>query len=248
MAEVETTACSPNVEDAPSGPGLYEIGFPNGRAYIGMTTKSVRVRLIWHLNAARRGGSRQAVHAALAKYAGQVTFRTLHVGDGQSLHDAEVEWIAARKLSGVALYNLTTGGEGTSGFRHGPAVRVKQSVSAQKSWTEDRKRAASEALLQSATNQRLRSAQKKSWTIERRAEFGLGMRKRCPSRKLSQDDVLWVAERLRAAETCASLARCLNVTPEAISAIKTGKNWGYLTGFGLEASKHSDPGAQGHSG
>lgn len=46
--------------------------------------------------------------------------------------------------------------------------------------------------------------------------------------KLTAEKVLEIRERLRFGQTCAHISRVFKVTPEAINAIKLGKNWAWL--------------------
>lgn len=111
---------------------LYRVSFPNGKAYLGITTQTAKSRFKDHKAAAvrlkrnpRPGGS--LLHHALNKYPGQAELEVLVVADDWdylcALEQKAIELFVTRKPFG---YNLTEGGEGTPGHRMSPESREKQ--------------------------------------------------------------------------------------------------------------------------
>lgn len=95
---------------------LYRITFPNGKAYIGITSKTARLRLSGH-RTEMRAGSRCPVHRALKKWP-DVTSETLVVSDDWAyLCDIERRAIKAFGTLKPGGYNLTEGGDGVVGLR-----------------------------------------------------------------------------------------------------------------------------------
>ena len=90
---------------------LYELRFPNGKRYIGVTN-NLRRRWSEHLSDAKRG-SPLAVHAAMRKHGhDRVAVRALVVGDHEYIRALEIKAIAAY---GTATrhggYNISPGGD-----------------------------------------------------------------------------------------------------------------------------------------
>lgn len=214
--------------EAPDAPGLYVFIFPNGKRYVGMSRKSVRVRVFHHMNAARAGRTKVAVRAALAKYGPESVSVAFPAFAGCPLV-AERALIADYRSRGITLYNMTDGGEGTTGFQHRAEVRSAMSDAARKSWTAERRQRASEKRCDPALRARVSASIKASWNESRKADMARSLRARWA--KLTEADAIAIAERLRSGETCASLGRAFNVTPEAINHIKHGKNWAHVTGI-----------------
>lgn len=212
----------------PSTPGLYVLHFPNGKKYVGVTRNSLRTRLLHHCNAALAGRTKQAVRAAIAKYGLDSVLVSFPQNDGPLL-EAEKALVAAMVADGHHLYNQTDGGEGVCGFSHSPNTRKAMSSSARQSWTDERRNAASRLLRSPEVRTRMVENQKRSWTSERRARMAQMVRAR--SAKLDESKVGQVVKLLADGQSCASIARQYGVTPEAISAIKHGKNWSHVSGI-----------------
>ena len=96
---------------------LYRLTFPNGKAYIGITTKSVEKRFIQHCSLARIGRVSFAVHLAISKYDSKnVVVETLATADVESLKRLEIEEINKQNTRYPNGYNLTDGGDGAVGM------------------------------------------------------------------------------------------------------------------------------------
>ncbi len=110
---------------------LYQITFLNGKSYIGITSCSVKRRMILHLHHARKGRA-CALHRAIRKY-GEHSFiaRTLLIADDWD-YLREMEKRAIQSFSTVAPsgYNLTLGGEGVLGVKRSEQTRSKLSENA----------------------------------------------------------------------------------------------------------------------
>ncbi len=130
---------------------LYRVSFPNGKAYLGITTQTAQARFKDHCSEAGRlkrekprGGS--LLHHALNKYPGQAQLEVLVIADDWDylceLEQRAIQAFGTRKPNG---YNLTEGGEGTPGYRMPPESRERQRQAVLGSkWKEDAKQRFSE--------------------------------------------------------------------------------------------------------
>jgi hypothetical protein len=214
--------------EVPDRPGIYVFEFANGKKYVGASRLSARVRVAAHINAALAGRTKMPVRAAIAKHGLEALSVSFIACEGCPL-EAERALIARFRSEGAALYNATDGGEGIVGFSHAPEVKAAMSRAARNSWTNERRRKASETLRKPEVRERLSASQKRSWDNARRDAMARQLRDR--SAKLDEASVLEIVRRLSEGQSCASLGRAFGVTPEAISAIKHGKNWGHVTGI-----------------
>lgn len=117
---------------------LYRLSFPNGKAYIGVTFRSVEQRFRWHAPS----GVRQNVvlHKAIKKYGKKsVKIETLVVAsDREYLYELEKKAIVSFSTKVPFGYNMTDGGEGgILGFKHSEASRAKMRVSSAERWTPE---------------------------------------------------------------------------------------------------------------
>lgn len=107
---------------------LYKLTFPSGKSYIGITSKSIKRRIVHHVSCARRGG-RWAVHAAIRKF-GESSFEVqvlAEVDDWPQLCRMEVEAIREHQTKTPHGYNLSDGGEGFQGYKFTPEQRAASS-------------------------------------------------------------------------------------------------------------------------
>jgi group I intron endonuclease len=115
---------------------LYRLSFPNGKSYIGITTKTAEARLAAHIYASRRG-SPAPVHHAINKYGDRHTsVETLVVADDWGyLCDLERRAIVHFATKAPSGYNVADGGDGApkgNSFRLGKkhTDEAKQRMSA----------------------------------------------------------------------------------------------------------------------
>lgn len=104
---------------------LYEISFPNGKKYIGITTRSLRQRWSGHLYSLTR--SVTPVSHALRKYREGAIIRPLVVGDSDYIADLEIKAIEAFQTRDRRYgYNVGIGGTvgPMLGQTHTPEVRA----------------------------------------------------------------------------------------------------------------------------
>lgn len=94
---------------------LYLLTFSNGKAYIGITSGTVKRRLVLHRYHAR-SGRKGALQAAIRKY-GDFEVKVLVEAEWDYLVELEVAAISAFETRYPNGYNLTDGGEGTVGRR-----------------------------------------------------------------------------------------------------------------------------------
>jgi len=106
---------------------VYAIGFPNGKLYIGITTRTTEQRFRGHVKDMQRG-STYTVHKALRKYGpDSVRLVTLHSGvTDDEAKELEKFYIAEWDLQNTDNgYNMTAGGDGCAGLVWTVASRQK---------------------------------------------------------------------------------------------------------------------------
>lgn len=108
---------------------LYQLTFPNGKSYVGITAGTVAARFKEHTHAAKRG-LQYAVYRALRKYGPEnVRVKTLAIADDwgylQTIEQNAIRVLGTFKPAG---YNLTKGGEGILGATMSESAREKQSA------------------------------------------------------------------------------------------------------------------------
>jgi GIY-YIG catalytic domain/NUMOD3 motif len=110
---------------------LYRLVFPNGKSYIGYTSKTPEFRLRQHL-AEANGGSGFAVHAALRKY--PVSQEVLYCSDDLDfIRDIMEPYFIQLYKSHTSQhgYNMTDGGDGCRGM----SVESRLKISAARTGT-----------------------------------------------------------------------------------------------------------------
>lgn len=88
---------------------LYKLDFPDGKSYIGITTKSVEHRFNAHACNARTG-RRARLYAAWRKY-GAPKLQVLAILEDHELASTEIRAIAAYGTLAPNGYNMTVGGD-----------------------------------------------------------------------------------------------------------------------------------------
>ena len=111
---------------------IYKAEFPNGKVYIGQTTRNLSVRKNQHINKVSK--ENVAFHNAIGKYGvDTVVWSIIDTADSiQELNDKEIYWISeynsyihSENSNG---YNMTLGGHSTLGWI--PPQEVKDKISA----------------------------------------------------------------------------------------------------------------------
>ncbi len=93
---------------------LYQISFPNGKSYIGITKKTAIERFNTHRYQAK-GRRPHAIYNALREHGREnATLTTLAIADYDYLQMIEPKAIAAFGTKAPNGYNMTDGGEGTA--------------------------------------------------------------------------------------------------------------------------------------
>jgi group I intron endonuclease len=114
---------------------IYKItNLTNGKIYIGKTTnKTPHNRWAKHINVAKYkttyNHAYQAIHKAINKYGvNNFTFEIIEELESEVLGlEREVFWIQHYQSFGPAGYNLTAGGDGSSGFKHSEETKSQMS-------------------------------------------------------------------------------------------------------------------------
>lgn len=93
---------------------LYRLEFPNGKSYIGIAIDTAK-RFRSHKNASERGDG-YAVHKAIKKFGwNEIKKSVLCIGKESYIKEMETKAIASFNSRPPNGYNLTSGGDGTSG-------------------------------------------------------------------------------------------------------------------------------------
>jgi len=99
---------------------IYKIVFPNGKHYIGLTTTSLKQRRKEHKRCAKNGDSR-CLYNALRKYDMVDTFELVEIDTSDTLEELcekEIGYIIEYNsyYMNENGYNMTSGGDGTTGY------------------------------------------------------------------------------------------------------------------------------------
>src|ERR1700675_3430253 len=106
---------------------VYQLKFPNGKCYIGVTIKPVLERFYHHKYAlSYQGGRSTPLYNAWRKY-GDPVVSTLLESSNESLPQEERRLIAELNTFAPNGYNATLGGEATLGYKHSDEIRQKMS-------------------------------------------------------------------------------------------------------------------------
>lgn len=108
---------------------VYELNFPNGKKYYGMTTKTAQERFLKHVEASRyKDGARgrHLVHKAINKYGkDSIEVNTLFESeDIEMLCLVEIEIIENAFRDKFPIYNIATGGLGVKDFTGEVAKKI----------------------------------------------------------------------------------------------------------------------------
>ena len=109
---------------------LYKLSFPNGKLYIGKSDTTAKERFAGHRWTAARPDTKNgntALYHAWRKY-GAPTLTVLAVIENDLLNETEKSAIASYETLAPFGYNLTLGGEGTSGWVPNQEQRDKSST------------------------------------------------------------------------------------------------------------------------
>ncbi len=179
---------------------VYKItNIESGKAYVGITVKSLRSRWSSHCLEAKRQ-SRWLLHKAIGKYGREAfTVEALaQCADRQSLNEAEQFWIGELGTMSPAGYNMTLGGGGVSGFKRSEEFKrqvgdrargVKMSPEARAKMSAAKKGKRPPNAVIAAV---IASHQRAPISAERRAKMNAGLK----GRKLSPEHI----EKMRASK------------------------------------------------
>jgi group I intron endonuclease len=95
---------------------LYMLTFPNGKLYVGITSKSLERRLIQHRCAAKKAVLNRPLYAAIRKHEGFTAKKLVIASSLDYLYDLEQKAIEAFGTRAPNGYNLTDGGKGPIGY------------------------------------------------------------------------------------------------------------------------------------
>jgi hypothetical protein len=213
---------------------LYQLTSPSGKSYIGISSKTAADRFAKHVEHALGKRQNGVIYSALRKY-GPAAFdvKTLVIAnDFQYLCDLEVKAIAAFGTRYPSGYNMTDGGEGSTGPK-GPGFAEKVSIAQKKRYErpEERARLANAALKGHETNRRRHEANRidgrPPWVQRKRASQA---REGSPEHKAKSSAAIKAA--LARPEVSAKVKKCAlerAANPEwrkKIGDAKRGKKYG----------------------
>lgn len=96
---------------------IYKITFPNGKVYVGLTSKGLEVRKKQHLRSANKpkSHSKLPVHKAISKYKDSITWKIIedNIASLKKASEKEISYIKALDSANRKFgYNATNGGGG----------------------------------------------------------------------------------------------------------------------------------------
>lgn len=223
---------------------VYKLSFPNGKAYIGVTVREMSLRWRRHVYCSKNKEYQQPVHRAINKYGHEnvvISFLYENIDD-DFLFDLEVEEIRKAKETGLILYNMTSGGDGVSGYVLNEADRKKISSSLLgntrtlgRKWTEEErlKRAANRKPISEETRQKLSTAStgKQACLGKTHSEEAkkLMSQNRTGSlnanSKLSEEQVIEIRKLLAQGKMHKEIAPLYGITTGTVSGIATKRLW-----------------------
>lgn len=116
-----------NSEDILKKNVIYKMTFPNGKIYIGQTSQLLRERVRQHCSDAFNKESHTPKGRAIRKYL-SLDIEVIYEGD--NLNDKEIELISLyNSVNKDVGYNLSLGGNGSSGFKLSEETKKKISKS-----------------------------------------------------------------------------------------------------------------------
>lgn len=192
---------------------IYKVtNLVNGKVYIGLTIRTLKVRKLEHLNNTNNSSNNVVFHRAIHKY-GEDNFKWEVIDTAETtdeLKSKEICWIQyynsfinAENSNG---YNMTLGGEGTLGRK-----------------------------MSDGHKQKLSECHKgKIISIEQRKKLSeLNKGSKHPQSILKEEDVLQIKELIIKGKTPTEIAKHFNVSKETICGIKSGRLW---SGLGEDVS------------
>lgn len=117
---------------------LYKLDFPNGKSYIGITSKTAQERFCQH----SRNSAVSVVGAAIRKYKKEKVALTIlaECESWDNLCHLEIAAIRDFKTKQPSGYNFTDGGDGVPGHKHSATIRLKMADLARRPHFDQRKR------------------------------------------------------------------------------------------------------------
>lgn len=207
---------------------IYCLTSPSGKKYVGKTI-NYRIRMNNHYTSRLDSSkSHYPLYLAINKYGWDSFVKEKlaeNIDDGDMLNILECEFIARFKQDGVTLYNATDGGEGAPGWSPDDRFRKEKGETMKRLWADPDYHAAQS------------KARKESWTEDRRKQASERMTSGdSPTTKLKDDQVVSIIERLEF-ETPENIAAEFDVHPSTIFRIKSGKTRQHLLRPNYEAGR-----------
>lgn len=226
---------------------VYILHFPNGKKYVGMTVRPFEKRFQSHITCSRNKKYSNPVHFAINKYGPDNVGKEIlfESEDAELLFLLEVETISALKLKDITLYNMTAGGDGVIGYKFTDEDRAKISRSLLGNKRTLGKKDSPERIEQ----KRLIGLNQSKETREKIGRAGLGNKRRLgiphseeskekmsqarkgiknANAKLDEEKVKIIKNLLLDKTLHSIIANRFGVTTGTISAISTGRIWGWV--------------------
>tara|TARA_Y100000992_G_scaffold200619_1_gene136714 strand:+ start:194 stop:841 length:648 start_codon:yes stop_codon:yes gene_type:complete len=120
---------------------IYKISFPNGKCYIGFTTRTIKERWVEHNKHAKAGNTRR-LYNAVRKYNMVDTFQMIVIDTAETeeeLCEKEIAHIEINNSNseGRNGYNMNDGGDGVFGYRHTEEGRLQISEGVKKYYEDN---------------------------------------------------------------------------------------------------------------
>lgn len=115
---------------------VYDATFPNGKKYIGATTRTLKLRMSDHLQASTRVDNK--FYRAILKYGFDfIVFRVIKTFESKEKMFLAEKILIERHKTNIFGYNTTLGGEGAHGYVFTSEDRLKISVAQKKRYQND---------------------------------------------------------------------------------------------------------------
>lgn len=141
------------------------------------------------------------------------------------MFENEIRVIRELRESGVDLLNVTTGGEGTLGYRHPEEVYRKLAESHRR-----------ENLSPEVRKRLSESSKRENLSPETRKRMSESHRGKRPAAKLTESQVLDIWEECKTNPSNIEIATRYGLTRHSIANIRRGRSWVTVTGFKKESN------------
>lgn len=153
---------------------IYKIPFPNGKCYIGLTSRTIEERWKEH-NKDAKAGDTKCLYNAIRKYDMIDTFQMIEIDTAETKEELCKKEIAHIEINnsnsaGINGYNMTDGGDGVFGYRHTDESKKKISYKS-KQWRKENPEKAVERLAKATATLRSEAGRKKMSNAQKKSNI-----------------------------------------------------------------------------